>query len=424
MVNPRDEKIPFAKPFLDREEAEAAKDVVLSGWVTQGPKVDQFETDFSRITDAAHSCAVSNCTVALSLALKAVGVGFGNVVVTVSHSFIATANAIRHCGAEPVFADIEPHSFNIDPDQVERILEEDCEERDDGLFYKEIPRLAVGESPLTFLDSSSIKNRGRVAALLPVHQYGMPCDMGRLLEIAKRYQIPVVEDAACALGSQISINRDSSWEPIGKPHGQIACFSFHPRKIITTGEGGMLTTGQLEQDKQFRLLRHHGMNIPDYKRHNSKAGVLESYLLTGFNFRMTDIQAAVGIEQLKKLSCIIENRRNCGQLYKKLLGEISWIQTQEEKARSRTNWQTFVCTLADDAPCDRFELMKTLGKRGIASRRSNVNAHEEPPYKPQGWKLPVSERVVRRGVALPMFAGLTEDKVLRCVQVIKEIYGS
>jgi dTDP-4-amino-4,6-dideoxygalactose transaminase len=286
-----------------------------------------------------------------------------------------------------------------------------------------MPRLAVGESPLASFDSHSIKKRGRVAALLPVHQYGMPCDMRRILEIGKRYQIPVVEDAACALGSELSIDGGSSWEQIGKPHGQIACFSFHPRKIITTGDGGMLTTAKSEYDEQFRLLRHHGMNVPDYKRHDLNAGTLEHYLLTGFNFRMTDIQAAIGSEQLNKLSQIIESRRKCGKLYKKLLGEISWLETQNEKKYSRTNWQTFVCTLLDNAPCDRFDLMKTLGEMGVASRRSNVNAHEEPPYQPQNWNLPISERVVDRGIALPMFAGLTEDNVHRCVQVIKEKYG-
>lgn len=422
-MNPRDENIPFAKPFLDIKEAEAAKDAVLSGWVTQGPKVAQFEEDFSQTAGAAHACAVSNCTAALSLALKAVGVQMGDVVITVSHSFIATANAIRHCGAEPVFVDIEVDSFNIDPELVENILKQDCEERDGNLFYKEMPRLAVGESPLASLDSHSIKKRGRIAALLPVHQYGMPCDMERILEIGKRYHIPVVEDAACALGSELTVNGGSSWEQIGKPHGQIACFSFHPRKIITTGDGGMLTTAKPEYDEQFRLLRHHGMNVPDYKRHDLNAGVLEHYLLTGFNFRMTDIQAAIGSEQLKKLSQIIENRRKCGKLYKRLLGEISWLETQNEKKHSRTNWQTFVCILLDNAPCDRFALMKTLGEKGIASRRSNVNAHEEPPYQPQNWNLPISERVVDKGIALPMFAALTEDNVHQCVQVIKEKYG-
>jgi perosamine synthetase len=247
--------------------------------------------------------------------------------------------------------------------------------------------------------------------------------MERILDIGKRYQIPVVEDAACALGSELTVDGGSSWEQIGKPHGQIACFSFHPRKIITTGDGGMLTTAKSEYDEQFRLLRHHGMNVPDYNRHDLNAGVLEHYLLTGFNFRMTDIQAAIGCEQLKKLSQIIENRRKCGQLYKKLLGGISWLETQNEKKHSRTNWQTFVCILLDNAPCDRFALMKTLGEMGVASRRSNVNAHEEPPYQPQNWNLPISERVVDRGIALPMFAGLTEDNVHQCVQVIKEKYG-
>ena len=197
-------QIAVARPELDEREADAVRRVVLSGWVTQGPEVAAFEREFAQLVGAPHACAVSNCTTALHLALMAVGVGPGDEVITVSHTFVATANAIRYCGATPVFVDIETDGFNIDPEPVERAI-----------------------TP-------------RTKAILCVHQLGMPCDLARLMEIGRRHGIVVIEDAACAIGSEILW--DGEWQKIGKPHADIACFSFHPRKVVTTGDGGMLTT--------------------------------------------------------------------------------------------------------------------------------------------------------------------------------------
>ena len=198
------ENIPIAKPWIGEPEAEAARRAIMSGWVTQGPEVAGFEQEFAAYVGANYACAVSNCTTALHLALLAVGVQPKDEVITVSHSYIATANSIRYCGAIPVFVDIEPQTYNINP-----VLIEDA-----------------------------ISNRTR--AILIVHQMGMPCDLKAILAIAHRYNLPVIEDAACAIGSEILW--DGQWEKIGKPHGDIACFSFHPRKVITTGDGGMITT--------------------------------------------------------------------------------------------------------------------------------------------------------------------------------------
>src|SRR5262245_27331038 len=189
-------QIPVAKPVLDEQEVEAVRRVILSGWVTQGPEVAAFEQEFADYVGARHACAVSNCTTALHLALKAVGVGPGDEVVTVSHSFIATANAVHYCGATPVLVDIEPAGFNMAPDAI-----------------------AAAVTP-------------RTKAILCVHQLGMPCDLSRILPIARAHGIPLIEDAACAIGSEILW--DGRWERIGRPHGDIACFSFHPRKVVTT----------------------------------------------------------------------------------------------------------------------------------------------------------------------------------------------
>ena len=273
--------IPIAKPLLGLEEAIAASRVVMSGWVSQGPQVAAFESEFAAFTGADHACAVSNCTTALHLALLAVGVGPGDEVITVSHSFIAGANAIRQCGAVPVFVDIEPDGFNIDPTRVAEALS------------------------------------SRTTAILCVHQMGMPCNVPAILEIAKGFGVPVIEDAACAIGSEILTG--GAWQRIGRPLGDVVCFSFHPRKVITTGEGGMLTTNRPELDQMFRLLRQHGMSVSDTARHDSAAVIFESYPVRGYNYRMTDIQASIGREQLKRLPKIISNRRTLADRYRVII---------------------------------------------------------------------------------------------------------
>jgi perosamine synthetase len=277
--------IPITAPMLDETEAQAAANVVLSGWLSQGPQVAAFEEEFAQRVGAPYACAVSNCTTALHLALLAAGVGPGDEVITVSHSFIATANVVRACGATPVFVDIDPVSYNLDP-----------------------TRLAAALTP-------------RSRAILCVHQMGMPCDLADILEFARAQGLPVIEDAACAIGSEIRLN--GAWTPIGAPHADVACFSFHPRKVITTGEGGMLTTRHADWDRRFRLLRQHGMSISDSVRHQTSQVLFEEYPVSGFNYRMTDIQAAIGRRQLQRLPQIIAHRRRRATVYARLAGRDS-----------------------------------------------------------------------------------------------------
>ncbi len=403
--------LPVALPWLGEEEAAAAAEVLASGWVTQGPKVLAFEQAFARLTGAPHACAVSSCTTALHLALLAAGVQPGDVVLTVSHTFIATANAIRACGAEPVFVDIDPETLNLCPEALRTTLARDFAARDGALYYADAGRFNGPETLLGRLKPPI----GRLAAVLVVHQVGMPADLERILPQAQALGIPVLEDAACALGSQIRLpGRD--FEPIGKPHGVSASFSFHPRKVLTTGDGGMLTTADPKQDRLLRLLRQHGMSIPDAQRHNASTVVFEEYLLTGHNYRLTDIQAGIGLVQLGRLEAMLAQRRELAAEYTRLLAGLPGVRTQRQGPDMRSNWQSYVVTLPAAAPLR--PVMEALLREGISTRRGIMCCHLEPPYAPywpQGC-LPASEAARDHGLILPLHHKMTAADCARVVE--------
>jgi dTDP-4-amino-4,6-dideoxygalactose transaminase len=367
---------------MDEQEADAARRAILSGWVTQGPEVAAFEREFAAAIGASHACAVSSCTTALHVALAALGVGPGDEVITVSHSFIATSNAIRYCGATPVFVDIDPATFNIDPTLVEAAC-----------------------TP-------------RTKAILAVHQLGMPCDLASLTSIALRRRVPLVEDAACAIGSEIEWQGE--WQRIGRPHGDVACFSFHPRKLLSTGDGGMLTTNDVELDRSFRLLRQHGMSVPDAVRHASNTVIFESYPIVGYNYRMTDIQAAIGREQLKRLPAVVSRRRELAARYQDALQSIDGVIVPREPRWARTNWQSYAIRIGTGI--NQQALMQRMLDAGISTRRGAMNVHREPSYPPGTWRagsgLGQSEDAQETAVVLPLYHQLTEEDQDRVISTL------
>lgn len=375
--------IPVARPSIGVEEEKAVLEVLRSGWVSQGVRVAEFEKRFAEYVGAAHAVAVSSCTTALHLALVSAGVRPGDEVLCPSLSFIATANSIRYAGASPVFVDIDPTTYNMDP--------------------------ACIESAIT----------PRTRAILVVHQVGLPSALSEICEIATRHRLTVVEDAACAIGSEYERQR------IGLPHTAMACFSFHPRKILTTGEGGMITTASEELAVRIRKLRQHAMTISDLARHSSSQVVTEGYDEVGYNYRMTDLQAALGIVQLQRLDDMLARRSWLAARYWEQLSQMDWLVPPAVPAGCRHNFQSYMVRLNSDSPISRDELMQELLDRGISTRRGIMAIHREAPYRDARWdnRLPQTESITDNTIILPLFYTMTEeeqDYVMDCIAQVRQ----
>jgi dTDP-4-amino-4,6-dideoxygalactose transaminase len=370
-----DRMIPITRPWLGVEEAAAVREVLASGWVAQGPKVAAFEASVAAALGADHGIATTSCTTALHLALHALGVGAGDEVVVPSLSFIATTNAPRYVGAHPVFADVDLETQNLTAETVERAL-----------------------SPAT-------------RAVIVVHQVGMPADVDAIEAVCNPRGVAVVEDAACAIGSTYR----------GRPVGasNLTALSFHPRKLITTGEGGMLLTGDAALARRLRRLREHGMAVSARERHASRTVVIEAYEELGFNYRMTDLQAAVGLVQLAKLDAIVAGRRRVAERYRELLGDVPGLFLPADPPYGTTNYQSYVVLLDDDLPVDRDVVMQQLLDRGIATRRGIMAAHLEPACAGlPAPELPVTERLTRRSLILPLFHGIDTTDTERVAEAL------
>ncbi|MBK8551388.1 MAG: DegT/DnrJ/EryC1/StrS family aminotransferase [Ignavibacteria bacterium] len=371
--------IPIAKPYLTKDEAQSAYDTILTGWVTQGPRVEEFEKKFCEYTGAEYAVAVSNCTTALHLATIVSEIREGDEVICPSMSYVASSNCIKYTGAKPVFAEVESETYNIDLSHAEKLITD------------------------------------KTKAILIVHQIGMPADIDAFRTLCKKHNLKLIEDAACATGSAYKGKKIGS-------HSELVCFSFHPRKVITTGEGGMITTSNEAHYKRLKLLRQHGMSVSDRVRHQSDKIIFEDHTEIGYNYRMTDFQAAIGIRQLEKLDWIIGERRKIAVKYIEELKSIDCIRLPEEREGYFSNYQSFSIYLKDNSPISRNELMQKLLDDGIASRRGIMTSHRETAYKNEfkEIKLPVSEDASDRSIMIPLYIPMTGEEISRVITAIKK----
>jgi perosamine synthetase len=365
------------RPWLGTEEADAAAEAIRSGWIAQGPRVAAFEEQFAAALGAEFAVAVSSCTAALHVSLVLLGVGPGDEVVVPSLSFIATANAVRYVGAVPVFADVDPDTANLTAASIEQVV------------------------------------TARTRAVIAVHQAGIPADLEAIHAYCDPRRISVMEDAACAIGSEL----------YGRPVGtdsDLVSFSFHPRKLLTTGEGGMIVCRRPEDAERARRLREHGMSASAAQRHASGATIIESYDETGFNFRMTDIQAAVGLVQLGRLPALIERRRELASRYAEQLGDIPGVRLAADPPYGTTNFQSYWMLLPAEAPISRDDLLSGLLADGISARRGIMAAHLEPAYAEQPrTALPVTEELTHNSLILPLYHDLASEDQERVVASLR-----
>jgi len=360
-------EIPLTKPFFSEAEANAAKEVVQSGWLCQGKKVKEFEEKLAYYVAAETAVASNSCTAALHISMQALGIGSGDEVICPSFSFIASSNSILHAGAKPVFVEIEEKTFNIDPANIEAAI-----------------------SPAT-------------KAILPVHQIGLPADLDAVAEIAEKHGLLVIEDAACAIGSEYKGKKIG-----GCDKSAAACFSFHPRKLIVTGEGGMITTDDSALAEKARAIRSHGASISDLERHRAKGVVYECYGELGYNYRMTDIAGAIGIEQMEKLGEILKKRAEIAEFYNKEFEEVEELSAPFVPDYAKHNWQSYLLRLTKQSKISRDEVIKRMAEKGISCRRGIPPIHKEPYYKNLfgNISLPVTEKVSEDSFFIPIFPGM------------------
>ena len=372
------EPIAFSRPYLGNAEEAGVVEALRSGWIVGGDRLAEFERRFASECGVAHAVAVTSWTTGAFLVLKAWGVGPGDEVIVPSLTFIASVNVIRHVGATPVFAEIEPATFNIDPTDVAR------------------------------------KVTSRTKAILPVDQIGLPCDIDAINALAKQHGLRVLDDAACAFGS---LNRE---RPVGSL-AEASVFSLHARKVITTGEGGMIVTDDGPFARRLRILRHQGMSLSDLTRHSMRPTVFETYPEIGYNFRMTDLQAALGLKQLDRLGEILQGRRKVAETYNRAFAGHPLLSPPHVPESLRPNWQSYQVVIRAGSPLGQTTIMDRLYDLGVPTRRGVMASHREAPYLDSRNVLPVTEWVASNTLQLPMHPGLTQAQLDRIVTAAQSL---
>jgi perosamine synthetase len=373
--------IAFAKPSFGPEEAEAAAAAVASGWVVGGPRLLELEKAFTDLCQAKAAVGVSSWTTGGFLVLKALGIGPGDEVIVPSLTFIASVNVIVHAGATPVFADIDPLTYNIDPDDVARRI-----------------------TP-------------RTKAILPVDQIGLPCEIEDIRALADRHGLTVIQDAACSIGSRFR----------GRPVGGLApitIFSLHARKVVTTGEGGMIVTDDEALASRLRRLRHQGMSLSDFERHGASPTQFETYPEIGYNFRLTDVQAAIGVVQMRKIDALIARRRAIAERYNAALANSPLLAAPHVPDHVTPNWQSYQVRVREGARLSRNDIMERLHALGIATRRGVMASHLEAPYREQAPRLPHTEATAASTLQLPLFPDMSDEDVDAVIEALEAVASS
>ena len=368
--------IPITRLSVGEREALAAADAVRSGWLTSGKRVQQFESMVATYVGAKHAIAVNSCTTAIHLALIAAGVKPGDEVICPSFSFIATANAVLYAGATPVFVDIDPLTYNMSPECIEAAL-----------------------TP-------------RTTAILPVSQIGLAADIPAIMAIARKHGLKVIEDAAPSLGAAIGDDRIGSLS-------DFTCFSFDARKILTTGEGGMITTADDNAAKRLYAMRAHSASVSTIDRHTTSNVVLENYPEVGYNYKMTDVQGAIGIVQTERINEILAERRRLAERYQSLLGSEDRLGLPQEPKGYRHVFQSYCVRLHTRKT--QVQIMSEIADQGIATRRI-IAIHLEPVYRRlyADLSLPETERATRETLLLPLFVGMTDNEQDQVVNAVKK----
>ncbi len=374
--------IQISQPMMGQEEWEATKEPIFSGWITQGPKVAEFEKLFAQRHKVKHALAVSNCTTALHLALVALDIKAGDEVIVPAFTWVSTANVIMYCNATPVFVDIDIKTFNIDCSQILK------------------------------------KITSRTKAIIPVHLFGLCANIDEIRRIAP--QLKIVEDGACAAGAGIEDR------PAGSL-GDIGCFSFHPRKSVTTGEGGMLTTNDDKLAERMNMLRNHGASVSEEQRHKGpKPYILPEFDMVGFNYRMTDIQGAVGVVQIKKLDKFIDERQKWADYYSQEFSSIPWLHVPYIPKGYKHGWQSYVLLIDESkSPMKRNDMMEYLQQNGISTRPGTHAVHMLGFYKKtfniKSQDFPGAYAANEYSMSIPLHNKMTEEDFRYVVEKIKSI---